>query len=306
MNGPLPVVSVVISTYNRCEKLERALKSALAQTLKSIEIIIVDNASEDRTAEFVKSVEDQRIRYIRHDTNKGGPAARNTGIKTAQASLVALLDDDDEWLPRKLELQVKKFQESSPCVGLVYVGTEVFDEHKNKILRTNLPAFRGNVYQRLLMGTILGSVSSVLVKKECFEKAGLFDEQLTSCQDWDMWLCIARYYEFEYVSEVLARINMHGDQISTNYASLIPGRTRMVKKHWEEFQEYPEILIVHLKRIGKLHCLNGTWAEAINWFKKAAAVRKIEIFKIAAWCLLELPLVKFSSYNRSFKRYIKQ
>ena len=107
MNAPLPVVSVVISTYNRQEKLKRALASVLGQTLRDIEVIVVDNASTDATEEVVRNVKDLRVRYIRHDSNKGGPAARNTGIKHARAPYIALLDDDDEWMPQKLEKQVE-------------------------------------------------------------------------------------------------------------------------------------------------------------------------------------------------------
>src|SRR3989338_7042609 len=101
MNDAVPLVSVVISTYNRRAKLERAVASVLAQTLGNIEVIIVDNASTDGTQEAVKNMDDQRIRYIRNEANQGGPAARNTGIGNARAPYIALLDDDDEWMPLK-------------------------------------------------------------------------------------------------------------------------------------------------------------------------------------------------------------
>jgi len=299
----MPVVSVVISTYNRREKLKRALQSVFNQTLKDIEIIVVDNASVDGTDAMVKGIEDSRISYIKHDTNKGGPAARNTGIKKARASLIALLDDDDEWFAQKLAKQVSQMTQAPPDIGLVYVGSEIYDEATDKILKVNGPQHQGNVYQRLLWGTILSSVSSVLVRRECFEKVGDFDETLSSCQDWDMWLRIARYFEFDYVDEILVRINMHGEQISTDYAKLIPGRTRMVQKHAEEFAQHPNIYITHLKRIGKLHCINGTWSLGVIWFQKAIKVRPLEIIKILGWCLLELPLIKYGSPAKYFKKY---
>jgi len=299
-----PVVSVVLSTYNRREKLQRAVNSVLAQTLSDIEIIIVDNASTDDTQEAVRGINDGRIRYIRHETNLGGPAARNTGIKNAKASYIALLDDDDEWMPRKLEKQVQKFQQNRPPVGLIYVGSEIYNENTKKVQDINYPQFRGNVYERLLLSTIIGSCSSVLVKKECFQKVGMFDEELTSCQDWDMWLRIAGKYEFDFVPDVLARINEHGSQISTDYAALIPGRTKMVRKHWQEFERYPRVFVVHLKRIGKLHCINGTWVMAWEWFYEAIKVNPMEIFKILGWCVFELPRVKYFSGAKNFKRYI--
>ncbi len=300
---PTPVVSVVVSTYNRQKKLARALLSAINQSLKDIEIIVVDNASTDGTEELVRQFHDPRVRYIRHEANAGGGAARNTGIRAAGAEYIALLDDDDQWSPQKLEKQIAKMRQAPVQTGLVYVGTEIYDEHKSIVRQVNHPHYRGEVYQQLLLGTILGSVTSVLVKKECFIKSGLFDETLTSCQDWDMWLRIAQHFEFDFVDEILARINMHGEQISMDFSAMIPGRTRMVEKHWLEFEQHPDIFVVHLKRIGKLHFLNGTWKEGLTWFAKAIGVRKTEIIKITAWLLLEFPFARFFSAYRNFKKF---
>ncbi len=300
-----PKVSVVISTYNRSNRLKRAVASVLAQSFQDFEIIIVDDASTDATQEVVNGIHDKRLLYIKHTTNKGGSAARNTGIKIAQGPYIGFLDDDDQWLPQKLEKQFLKMNDAALHVGLIYGGSEIYDENKKCVTRVYPPQYRGNVYQHLLLKTILSSVSSALVKKECFEKVGVFDEKLTSCQDWDMWLRIAQDFEFDYVPEVLTRINIHTEHISTNYQSLIPGRTRMVEKHWEAFKSRPEILLVHLKRLGKLHCINGTWKEALPWFKKAVEIRPFELIKILTWCIVELPYVKFFSPAKNFKRYTK-
>ncbi len=298
----IPIVSVVIPTYNRRTKLKRAVDSVLNQTFKDIEVIIVDNASVDGTQELINGTKDQRIRYIRHDTNKGGPAARNTGIKNAKAPLIALLDDDDEWLPEKLAKQVDKFKQAPSNTGLIYASAEIYDESKQKIICVNPTGLRGQVYKRVLLGTIFGS-ATVLIKRECFEKVGVFDEDLSSCQDWDMWLRIAQFFDFDCVDEVLARVNMHGEQISTDYAKLIPGRTRMVQKHAEEFKKYPDIYVTHLKRIGKLHCLNGTWRQGFDWFQQAIGIHPLEIFKIIAWILFEWPWVILFSGTKDFKKY---
>lgn len=300
-----PAVSVIITTHNRCAKLKRALDSVLTQTFKDFEVIIVDDASSDGTEEFLRLAGDPRVRSIRHTENRGGPEARNTGIRDARGIYIALLDDDDMWFPEKLDKQVKKMESLPEHVGVVYVGTEVFDERKRKCIRVNQPRYRGDVYPRLLLNTIMGSVSSALIRKTCFDKDGGFDPDLRSCQDWDMWLRIARHCQFEFVPEILARINIHGGQISTDYGSLIPGRTRMVLKHEVLFRENPDVWVVHLKRLGKLHCLNGSWSEAWPWFKKAVSVRRMEGIKIAGWLLLEMPRVKFFSSSRTFDRYVE-
>src|SRR3990167_9420175 len=98
-----PVVSVVMPTFNLARLLERALRSALDQTYDNLEIIVVDDASSDDTPDVVKTVQDERVRYIRHETNRGGSAARNTGIRIATGEFIAFLDDDDEWESIKTE-----------------------------------------------------------------------------------------------------------------------------------------------------------------------------------------------------------
>src|SRR5258705_13939604 len=100
-------VSVVIPTHNRSEFLRSAIASVLGQTYQDFELIVVDDASTDSTAEVVVSFNDSRIKFIRHQTNQGGSAARNTGIRASKCDYIAFLDDDDEWSPRKLSKQVE-------------------------------------------------------------------------------------------------------------------------------------------------------------------------------------------------------
>ncbi|MBW1707097.1 MAG: glycosyltransferase [Deltaproteobacteria bacterium] len=300
----MPKVSIIIPTYNRAHLVERAINSVLNQTYCDFELIVVDDASTDNTQEVIKSIGDKRIRYIRHGANRGGSAARNTGIGLSEGKYIALLDDDDEWLPAKLEKQVNAFEEVSDKVGLIYTGSEVREEGNNAPLKTYIPRFRGNVRNRLLMGPTVCGSQSVLIKRECFSKAGVFDESLKSCQDWDMWKRISEDYDFDFVPAVLARTYLHSEQISSNFASLIPGRTKMLEKHMKEFQKHPEILIIHLKRLGKLHSINGTWSQAAYWFKEALKVDFWQIFKIAAWCIVELPRVKWFSDAKIFNRYV--
>lgn len=297
-----PLVSVIIPTCNRSNLVERAIRSILAQTYADFELIIVDDASADDTRNAVVRFDDIRIQYIRHDRNRGGPAARNTGIRRARGKYIALLDDDDEWHTTKLEKQVNAFKEAANGVGFIYSGFEVRDEN-GEVVRTTLPALRGNLHMNLLRRNMIGGSSVPLIKRECFDKVGFFDESLTSCQDWDMWLRISSSYEFDFVPEILARVYFHGDQISEDFSSLIPGRSRMIEKHMDEFRKHPEILVIHLKRMGKMHCINGTWKEAAQWFSQAVKVRVCELFKILAWCAVELPRILVFSRWRTFKKY---
>ena len=118
-----------------------------------------------------------------------------------------------------------------------------------------------------------------------------------------MWIRIFEFYEVEYVPEVLSLYYYHDSQISSDFSRMIPGRTKVIEKHRKRLQKNPDILVIHLKRIGKMHCINGTWKESIFWFKQALKINSFEILKIIAWCIIELPLIRVFSRMKHFKKY---
>ncbi len=105
-----PLVSVIIPTYNRADLIGHTLDSAINQSYRNLEIIVIDDGSVDNTEEVVKAIGDSRIRYIRHQTNCGGSTARNTGIEAARGEYIAFLDSDDIWVPNKIQLQLASIQ----------------------------------------------------------------------------------------------------------------------------------------------------------------------------------------------------
>lgn len=250
-----PTVSVIIPTYNRANLLKRAIESVISQRFEDFELIVVDDASPDNTPEIVESINDTRIRYIRLKKNSGGPVARNTGIKKARGKFIALLDDDDEWLPNRLEVQVRKFENLDREFGVVYGGFYYVSQRDGKILGKRLPRHRGDVYEHFLRENFIGS-PTLLIRRECFKRAGLFDPNLSSSQDWDMWLRIARHYRFDYVDEIVAKYYVHGRQISFNMKKYIPGRERFIRKHLDIWKN-PRVLSVHLSQMGLLLLLSG-------------------------------------------------
>ncbi|WP_010479312.1 glycosyltransferase family 2 protein [Thermococcus zilligii] len=265
-----PTVSVIIPTYNRAKLLKRAINSVLNQRFGDFELIVVDDASPDNTPEVVESIDDGRIRYIRLKKNSGGPVARNTGIKKARGKFIALLDDDDEWLPNRLELQVKKFEDLEKGFGVVYGGFYYVAQQDGRILGRRLPKYKGDVYGYLLKENFIGS-PTLLIRRECFKKAGLFDPALTSSQDWDMWLRIARYYKFDYVDEIIAKYYVHGRQISFNMGKYIPGRERFIRKHLDIWKD-PRILSIHLSQMGLLLLLGGNPEKGITYLIHSIAI----------------------------------
>lgn len=257
-------VSVIIPTYNRAHLVGRAIESVLNQTYQNFEIIVVDDGSTDNTEEVVKNFNNKVIRYIRHKENRGGGAARNTGIKEAEGNYIAFLDDDDEWLPEKLEKQISFFDDKSSELGVVYTGLIRVDETGEYIVKQyirvpdiHVPEKRRWIYEDLLLKDYVGTISTVLVKKECFEKIGLFDESLPSCQDWDICIRIAKMYQFDFIESPLIKYYRHACRITTNLEAKIKGRVMLLNKFFSEITSKRRIYSEHRYGIGVLYCRAG-------------------------------------------------
>lgn len=207
-------VSIVIPTYKRVDYLDRLLKSIEVQTFKDFEVIVVDDCSPNireykRVIEKYKNIF-KEFKFITKKENKGAPHSRNIGIKEAKYDLIALVDDDDEWLPTKLEKQVKIFQNSDKNVGLVYTWTDAMDEKRNIIYQYR-SKIEGNAKKEILKECFIPS-PSVMVRKKAIIEAGLFDESFPSCQDWDMWTrIIMKGYEIRVVKEVVTIYHKHNN-----------------------------------------------------------------------------------------------
>jgi glycosyltransferase involved in cell wall biosynthesis len=224
-------VSCIIPTYNRAEFLKAAITSALKQTYKNLEVIVVDDASTDNTADVAAAFNDWRISYLRHSSNRGGSAARNTGILVSASEYIAFLDDDDEWLPEKIETQMKVLRSSSPEVGCVYTGYWDVDRSSGNILGKQIPSKRGDLAKELQLENCIGSTSSVLVRRECLRKAGMFDESLPCSQDYDLWFRLSNVCFFECVQEPLFKYHIHKDKITTNPVARTKGLALMKAKY---------------------------------------------------------------------------
>jgi len=195
-----PLVSVIIPTYNKSQYLREAIKSVLNQTYKNIEVIVVDDGSTDNTKEIVESFNDSRIIYIFQE-NKGPAIARNTGIKKAQGEYIAFLDSDDLWLKEKLEKQVD-FMEKNSEIGLLGTGCyEVTD--KGKIIGKKIFPIKNKILQKDLIKYNSFIQSSVMIRKEVFDKVGLYDKSFRESEDYELWLRIAGNYKVRNLAEAL-------------------------------------------------------------------------------------------------------
>jgi len=211
-------VDVIIPTYNRAEFLQAAIGSVLNQSLDDLTLLVVDDASKDDTQAVVKALDDKRIKYICHTENRAEAVARNTGLSNGNAEFVAFLDDDDEWLPEKLRLTVDLLENSPSKVGGVYSGLFIIDKVTGVTHGCKLAERRGDIYLDMVRRNVVFTPSTVLLRRECFEKVGLFDESIPWMLDYDMWIRISREYHFECIKEPLVKYHVHENQISNNAA----------------------------------------------------------------------------------------
>lgn len=264
-----PTVSVVIPTYCRAHLIGQAIQSVLNQTYQDLEIIVVDDCSSDNTEEIVRSIKDDRIRYLRHEKNKGAPAARNTGIKAAKGIYIAFQDSDDEWLPQKLEKQMKIFENASPKVGVAYTGfLRIENDKKEYIPYSWVTQKEGDIHRELLKGNFV-TTPSIVARKECFNKAGMFDECLLRLQDWELVIRLSKYYDFKCIDEPLLISKYISDSITTNKEARIKALKLILSKHLNDFAEDKKLLSKYYFGIGVYLCLNNEIAEGESYIAKA-------------------------------------
>lgn len=262
------MISVIVPTYNRSQWLPQAIASVLHQTCTDFEIIIVDDGSTDSTKEAVTNLQCSKVRYIRHETNRGSAASRNTGIGAAKGEFIAFLDDDDEWLPEKLKKQLDKFRTVEEAVGIVYTGSSIVSARTGETIHTftsHSPEHKDVDFLR----AITFATSVPLIRKYCFDDVGLFDEALPGAQDKDMWIRLARRYKFDYIPETLVKRYVHGEQITSDLKAKIEAKEKIYSKYYDVLLNHSEIMAHHLWRLGILYCIDNRSTKGMNCFRKA-------------------------------------
>ena len=199
-----PLISVIIPVYNRAHEIGRALESVRAQVYPNIEIIIVDDGSNDDLKGALAHFRDLPITLLHHQTRQGAGAARNTGVKASRGDYIALLDSDDEWLPGKLDHQLAFLRSRNGEIGLLCSGYILtWDETGRQ--ETRHPQSCAT-YRRLLMGCDLSPGSTLFAERLAFDEVGLFDEALERLEDWDWLLRYLRTSRIDVIPEPMVRI----------------------------------------------------------------------------------------------------
>ncbi|HEY3782165.1 MAG TPA: glycosyltransferase [Fimbriimonadaceae bacterium] len=301
----MPTVSVLLTCYNHIAYIPAALDSILAQTFTDFEIIAIDDGSKDGTREWLQARKEP-IQLIFNEQNLGTYASLNVALSKAKGDYIAVLNDDDVWHPTKLEKQLALFQ-LHPKVGLVHTDGK-FINGEGQIVEGSPLGFEfprtetGDVLLGLLYANKI-IASAVLVKRECFNKLGGFNENYFGSGDWEMWLRIAEQYEIGFVPEPLTDYRVHGANASHKLDRI--WRDDQMLREWIETREpvyqgkgYQEqtlkkALAHNEACLGTVKTLNGNPAAGRAAYKRSMELEPGRFKSYLRYCATFLPASVF-------------
>ncbi|GGK60788.1 MULTISPECIES: glycosyltransferase [Flavobacteriaceae] len=210
-----PLVSVIITTYNRNKYLEECLLSIVNQSYRNIEVFVIDDGSDIDIAKKNKELcrEFLKCNYY-YKENSGQPDSRNYGIKKSKGNYIAFCDDDDYWVLDKLEKQIEILN-IYPKIGLVSGCIRTVDKNSTLLKEQQCPIIKNNInnFEYLLIKNRIKSPTP-LIRKEVFDKVGLFDTNYTIAEDWEFWRRVSYFYEFYNTNTVLAYVRIHSNNMT--------------------------------------------------------------------------------------------
>ena len=268
------MVSVVITTYGRNANIVmRAVDSVKKQTYANWELFVVDdNKDNNPYSQAIKAAleneENTKIHYIKMEKNSGACVARNRGIQESKGEYIAFLDDDDEWLPERLEKQLPLIKDEK--VGFTYCGVWILNEKKGKKTSSWIKFDQGHVYDKLLKTNFMGGVSNFIVKRRAVEVCGGFRDDMPSSQDYELWLRLSKKYEVNSIAENLVVFHIHeGDSIMKSYDRRIAGYRKILESYHEDIIKNKKTHSYQLYNLGKFLILNHENKEGFSWLGKA-------------------------------------
>jgi len=259
------LVSVIIPVYNRANTLSIAIESVLAQTFKDFEIIVIDDYSTDNSASIATNF--PQVRMIRHESNKGAAAARNTGINTSRGKYVAFLDSDDLWLPEKLQIQINYLENNIGMAVCVSAYHLFLPKQKPTLF---IPSSPVNWKKHLLMGCNLGPGSTLVARRECFQRIGLFDVGLPRYEDWDWLIRLVEFVPITVINRPLANVFRYGIPTAR---SIEIGNKIFLEKHKQSFTSFgfwygQKAISKRWTDVSYYYFIEHNWGKGIKYFLK--------------------------------------
>jgi glycosyltransferase involved in cell wall biosynthesis len=270
-DNSLPLVSVVIPTFNREHLIVDALDSVLAQGYRPLQLVVVDDGSEDNTESVVLKWAEENagslqsgfsLHYVKQQ-NQGGNVARNRGIRESRGEYIAFLDSDDCWDAMKLEKQCQLFGKGSD-VAAVYCGVRHMDAATGKVTEAPPRDYpRGDLLDEMLVHDVTAPTSTYIVRRDVFSKVGAFDETLQARQDWDMWIRVSAHGDIEALPEALVQFRSHdGPRTASNPMREIRAYESIIEKYASLRAQRPARVrrlskAAFHRRLGRVHFHNG-------------------------------------------------
>lgn len=292
-----PLVSVIIPAYNAAKFIAKTIESVLSQTYKNIEVLVIDDGSQDATAEIVRSIaqKDSRVVLLQQE-NSGVAAARNLGIDKSKGEFIAPIDADDIWYPQNLEKQVQCILQAEPSVGLVYSWSVDINEQDKLTGDFRSAKIEGNVFTTLLCHNFLGNASSTLIRRSCVEKIGGYNTQLKAqdaqgCEDWDFYLRIAEHYQFKVVPEFFIGYRKIANTMSGDYKKMAKSHDLMLQEIQQKHSEIPKELYQLSKSsfymyLARQSSIYNNHSNTLYWLSQALKADAITpIFRIGLYTL---------------------
>lgn len=272
----MPEVSVIIPSYNSADTLPRAIGSVLAQTISDFEVVVVDDASEDDTEVVVEAYDDDRISFVKHEQNKGGSAARNTGLEHTSGRYVAYLDADDEWHPQKLEKQLAELESRSDDWVAVHCDRAYDMSLRLRVAfalssivgakKKNPPKEGGEeLIKEILLLNLSTGASTLLVERDTVEKIGGFDPVFPRHQDWEFLIRVLQQGKLAYVDEQLVLKHGTGRPGIETYEE---GKELLLSKFSDEIEQLErrgyDVTRVQQLQLTKLYIAEGQLREGAH------------------------------------------
>lgn len=273
------LVTAIITTYKRpVELLKRAVLSVINQTYQNWELYVINDCPEDNelTSDInlmIQEIEDKRVNYVCMEKNSGACAARNKGIELSKGEYIALLDDDDEWCPDKIALQVEAF--TSDRIGLIYSPFYNITDLNSKPQIIARSTASGNLFESMLYKNIAGGCSMTMFSRKAVNDCGMFDERLLSSQDYDFYLRISEKYEFAFVAKPLVNRYLLDESITKNPEKQKLGWELFTKKHQNLYMEHRDAYSYRINRRVSELIENGDFSQALKYYRKALKIKPI-------------------------------
>jgi len=284
MNEAAPLVSVIVPTHNRAALLRRALSSVLGQSYRNLEVIVIENACTDATADLLDTLSDPRLRRITLHEKKGASAARNEALAVANGRFVAFQDDDDIWLADKLEKQIAALASADPSVSLCLCG-HLRLESDGRVEA----CFAQDHFDRLDFNEGLSHFHPIIATpgwvapREALLEVGGFDVNLPARNDWELALRLRDRGPFLYIAEPLfIQDQTRATTMARNEAAHCQAIRHIDAMYADRWKRHPDVAAAHARIIGRYEVTHGDTAEGRRWLRRAL---QLQPERLRTWAL---------------------